>query len=72
MAGYREFLLGNYQLLHYERVRQCLRKGKPLRLVLTEIDLNFRDKYFPPLFKMKKTITYPILHVREHKFLKQQ
>ena len=72
VAGYREYLLGNYQLLHYERVRICLRKGWPLKLVLTEINLDFRDKCFPPLFKMDKKITYPVIHVKKYKYEQQE
>lgn len=62
--GYREYLMGNYQLLQYERVRLCLKKLIPLKLILTEIDLNFRDKHFPTLYKMDKSITYPMINVR--------
>ena len=42
----------------------------PLKLILTEIDLNRRDKFFPPLFKIKKEITYPIIHVKKYKYKK--
>lgn len=69
--GFREYLHGNYQLLQYERVRNCLRKKLPLKLILTEIKIDSRDKYFPPLFKMDKKITYPIIHVKEYKIRKQ-
>ena len=54
--GFREYLHGNYQLLQYERVRNCLRKKLPLKLILTEIKIDSRDKYFPPLFKMDKEL----------------
>lgn len=39
VVGFREYLLGDYQLLHYERVRQCLRQQSTLELKLVEIDL---------------------------------
>lgn len=71
VVGFREYLLGDYQLLHYERVRQCLRSGSKLNLVLVEIDLNFRDECFPPLFSMEKSITYPIIHVKDYKYARQ-
>ena len=69
--GYREYLSGNHQLLDYERVRYCLQKSEDLRLILTEVVSNNRDKYFPPLFKMDKTITYPIKHVKFYQLEKQ-
>ena len=50
--GYREYFEGNYQLLQYERVRTCLRKNEPMKLILTEIPKNYRDRRFPPIFKM--------------------
>mmetsp|Transcript_28355 Transcript_28355/g.27298 ORF Transcript_28355/g.27298 Transcript_28355/m.27298 type:complete len:127 (-) Transcript_28355:1591-1971(-) len=49
--GYREYFVGNYQLLQYERVRTCLRKNEPMKLILTEIPKNYRDRRFPPIFK---------------------
>ena len=49
--GYREYFEGNYQLLQYERVRTCLRKNEPMKLILTEIPKNYRDRRFPPIFK---------------------
>jgi len=64
--GYREYLSGNYQLLQYERVRYCLRKKLPLKLILTETKTNHRDLYFPPMFKMDKCIMYPIKHVKAY------
>ena len=54
--GYREYFEGNYQLLQYERVRTCLRKNVTMRLILTEIPKNYRDKRFPPLFKIKQEV----------------
>lgn len=48
--GCREYLEGNYQLLQYERVRLCLRANKPMKLILTQIPINYYSK-FPPLFK---------------------
>jgi len=51
--GYREYFEGNYQLLQYERVRTCLRKNEPMKLILTEIPKAYRDRRFPPLFKSK-------------------
>ncbi|CDW85366.1 phosphatidylinositol 3-and 4-kinase family protein [Stylonychia lemnae] len=49
--GYREYFEGNYQLLQYERVRTCLRKNEKMKLLLTEIPNNYRDRKFPPIFK---------------------
>lgn len=51
--GYREYFEGNYQLLQYERVRACLRKNEPMKLILTEIPKNYRDRRFPPIFRIK-------------------
>jgi phosphatidylinositol-4,5-bisphosphate 3-kinase len=65
--GNREYLMGNYQLLQYERVRQCLKETKPtLKLILTEIKTDHSDVFFPPLFKIDKSITYPIKHVKAY------
>ena len=50
--GYREYFEGNYQLLQYERVRACLRKNELMKLILTEIPVNYRDKRFPPIFRI--------------------
>ena len=54
--GYREYFEGNYQLLQYERVRTCLRKNEPMKLIVTEIPKNYRDKRFPPIFKINNEI----------------
>lgn len=54
--GYREYFEGNYQLLQYERVRLCLRKNEPMKLILTEIPKNYRDKKFPPIFRNKNEV----------------
>ena len=51
--GYREYFEGNYQLLQYERVRTCLRKNEPMKLILTEIPRVYRDRRFPPIFKSR-------------------
>lgn len=64
--GYREYLMGNYQLLQYERVRFCLRKKLKLQLILTEINTNHRDVFFPPIFKIDKSIHYPIKHIKAY------
>lgn len=48
--GCREYLDGNYQLLQYERVRLCLRKKSVMKLILTQIPIDYQSK-FPPLFK---------------------
>jgi len=34
-------------------VRTCLRKNEPLKLILTEIPKNYRDKKFPPIFRLE-------------------
>lgn len=54
--GYREYFEGNYQLLQYERVRTCLRKNEAMKLILTEIPKNYRDKRFPPIFRLKNEV----------------
>lgn len=54
--GYREYFEGNYQLLQYERVRTCLRKNETMKLILTEIPKNYRDKRFPPIFKIHNEV----------------
>jgi len=51
--GYREYFEGNYQLLQYERVRTCLRRNEPMKLILTEIPRVYRDRRFPPIFKSR-------------------
>ena len=40
-------------MLQYERVRACLRKNEAMKLILTEIPMNYRDKKFPPIFRNK-------------------
>ena len=50
VKGCREYLDGNYQLLQYERVRLCLRKNAVMKLILTQIPINYQSK-FPLLFK---------------------
>lgn len=49
--GCREYFDGNFQLLQYERVRQCLRKKTKMKLVLTQIPKNYNLTKFPPLYR---------------------
>jgi len=38
MEGYREYLNGHYPMLAYDRVRMNLRAGKPLKVVLNQVE----------------------------------
>lgn len=52
--GYSDYLLGSYQLKDYKRILKELDDPVPMvRISLTEIPINYKDKNFPPLFFMK-------------------
>ena len=49
--GYREYLIGGYPLLSYDRVRKALRKSDALKLTLTEKPTNQKKESFPIIVK---------------------
>lgn len=51
--GYSDYLLGNFPLKDYKRVHSVLNDAIPMiRICLTEIPLENKDKNFPPLYFM--------------------
>ncbi len=49
--GFREYLIGGYPLLAYDRVRKALRKKDILKLTLTEKPNNDTKEAFPVIVK---------------------
>lgn len=83
--GYREYLIGGYPLLAYDRVRKALRRKDILKLTLTEKPNNESKDAFPiivkthPKIKMLKRVSpfywYPpetSLDVQLNKIKRQQ
>lgn len=56
--GYREYLIGGYPLLSYDRVRKALRRKDILKLILTEKPDNEAKESFPIIVK-----THPKIRV---------
>ncbi len=55
----REYFLGNYAMLYYDRVRVALRGFPKLDVSLTEIPLQSEiSKYFPPSIKRDRFNVY--------------
>lgn len=53
--GYWDYLLGNYKLKDYTRINAEIRSNSQvIRVSISEIPLNFKDKNFPPLFYLMK------------------
>lgn len=55
--GYREYLIGSFSLLCYDRIRLILRGGKRLQVVLTEIDKKkLQNENLLPIIERESTV----------------
>ena len=57
--GLREYLLGNFAMLYYDRVRTCLRGLKNMEVSLVEIPIQTQiSTNFPPRIKRDRYDVY--------------
>ena len=56
--GYREYLIGSFSLLCYDRIRLILRGVKRLQVVLTEIDKKkLQNENLLPIIERESTVS---------------
>jgi hypothetical protein len=68
--GYSDYLLGKYKLKDYKRI--CNELGKELiviKIMLTEIPVDLKDKNFPPLYFMPRGSKFDYKLLKDSSFM---